>query len=242
MEIIRAKDFADLGKEAARLIAAQVRLFPESILGLATGSTVISTYEELIRLHREDGLDFSHVTTFNLDEYYQLKPENEQSYTYFMYENLFKHINIDLASTYLPDGCAEDMNACCENYDALIESYGGTDLQLLGIGPNGHIAFNEPGPTFTAATHLVPLSEQTIAANARFFASEDEVPRQAVTMGMKSILSARIILLLASGSSKTEALRRMVTGPVDPYCPASILQIHPNVIIVADDAALAGLI
>lgn len=239
MQIISCVDYADMSRKTARIIAAQVQLKPRSVLGLATGSTPIGTYQELIRFHRDEELDFSNVTTVNLDEYYGLSPEHEQSYRYFMQHNLFDHINIPLENTHVPDGLTREIARTCAGYDNMVTSLGGTDIQLLGIGDNGHIAFNEPHTFFFAQTHLVDLNEETIKANARFFASEAEVPRQAITMGMRSILSAKLILLLASGPKKAEAIARMIKGPVDPQLPASILQLHPNVAVFADKEALA---
>ena len=239
MQIISCVDYADMSRKTARIIAAQVQLKPRSVLGLATGSTPIGTYQELIRFHRDEELDFSNVTTVNLDEYYGLSPKHEQSYRYFMQHNLFDHINIPLENTHVPDGLTRDIAKSCAEYDNMVTSFGGTDIQLLGIGDNGHIAFNEPHTFFFAQTHLVDLNEETIKANARFFASEAEVPRQAITMGMRSILSAKLILLLASGPKKAEAIARMIKGPVDPQLPASILQLHPNVAVFADKEALA---
>ena len=239
MQIISCVDYADMSRKAARIIAAQVQLKPRSVLGLATGSTPIGTYKELISFHQDEELDFSKVITVNLDEYYGLSPEHEQSYHYFMCQNLFKHINISPENTHVPDGLTLDVDKTCVDYDSMVASLGGTDIQLLGIGDNGHIAFNEPHSFFFAQTHLVDLNEETIKANARFFASESEVPRQAITMGMRSILSAKRILLLASGSKKAEAIAQMIKGPVDPQLPASILQLHPNVMVIADKEALA---
>ena len=239
MQIISCVDYADMSRKAARIIAAQVQLKPHSALGLATGSTPIGTYKELIRFHRDKELDFSKVITVNLDEYYGLSPEHEQSYRYFMQHNFFDHINISPENTHVPDGLTRDVAKTCAEYDSIVASLGGTDIQLLGIGDNGHIAFNEPHTYFFAQTHLVDLNEETIKANARFFESEVEVPRQAITMGMRSILSAKRILLLASGSKKAEAIAQMINGPIDPQLPASILQVHPNVMVIADEEALA---
>lgn len=239
MQIVSCVDYADMSRKAARIIAAQVQLKPQCVLGLATGSTPVGTYKELIRFHLEEELDFSKVTTVNLDEYYGLGPEHKQSYRYFMQHNLFNYVNIPPENTHVPDGLTRDVARTCAEYDNLVASLGGTDIQLVGIGDNGHIAFNEPSTVFVADTHLVDLNEDTIRANARFFASEAEVPRQAITMGMRSILSAKLILLLASGPKKAEAIARMIKGPVDPQLPASILQLHPNVAVFADKEALA---
>ena len=239
MQIVSCVDYADMSRKAARIIAAQVTLKPHCVLGLATGSTPIGTYKELIRFHLEEELDFSNVTTVNLDEYYGLSPEHEQSYRYFMRQNLFDHINIPPENTHIPDGLTRDVARTCAEYDSMVSSLGGTDIQLLGIGDNGHIAFNEPHSFFFAQTHLVDLDEDTIKANARFFASEADVPRQAITMGMRSIFSAKLILLLASGPNKASAIAKMIKGPIDPQLPASILQLHPNVVVIAEKEALA---
>ena len=239
MQIVSCVDYADMSRKTARIIAAQVQLKPFSVLGLATGSTPIGTYKEVIRFHKDEEVDFSHVTTVNLDEYYGLAPTHEQSYRYFMQHNLFDHINISPEKTHVPDGLTKDVAKTCAEYDNLVTSLGGTDIQLLGIGDNGHIAFNEPNAFFFASTHLVDLTEETINANARFFESEAEVPRQAITMGLRSILSAKLILLLASGSNKAAAIAGMINGPIDPQLPASILQLHQNVMVIADKKALA---
>lgn len=239
MQIVSCVDYAEMSRKAARIIAAQVQLKPQCVLGLATGSTPVGTYEELIRFHLADDLDFSKVITVNLDEYYGLSPEHAQSYHYFMRDNFFNHVNIPSENTHVPDGLTRDVAKTCAGYDHLVASLGGTDIQLLGIGDNGHIAFNEPHTHFFAQTHLVDLNEETIKANARFFESEVEVPRQAITMGMRAILSAKLILLLASGPKKAEAIAQMINGPVDPQLPASILQLHQNVMVFADEEALA---
>ncbi len=241
MQIVSCADYTDMSRKAARIIAAQVQLKPECVLGLATGSTPVGTYKELIRFHRDEELDFSRVITVNLDEYYGLSPEHEQSYHNFMRQNFFDHINIPLENTHIPDGLTLDVAKTCAEYDSMVASLGGTDIQLLGIGDNGHIAFNEPHSFFFAQTHLVDLNEETIKANARFFESESEVPRQAITMGMRSILGAKLILLLASGPKKAAAIGQMINGPVDPQLPASILQLHPNVMVIADKEALSAI-
>jgi len=239
MEIISCVDYTEMSRKTARIIAAQVQLKPHSVLGLATGSTPVGTYKELIRFHRNEELDFSNVITVNLDEYYGLNPEHEQSYRHFMQANLFDHVNIPPENTHVPDGLTRDVARTCVEYDRLVTSLGGTDIQLVGVGDNGHIAFNEPNSVFVAETHLVDLNEDTIRANARFFASEKDVPRQAITMGVRSIFSAKLILLLASGPNKASAIARMIKGPVDPQLPASILQLHPNVKVIAVKEALA---
>lgn len=239
MLILTAKDYDEISQKAARYIAAQVLLKPNCVLGLATGSTPVGTYQELIRFHQEDGLSFSGVHSVNLDEYYGLPATHEQSYHRFMEDNLFNHIDILPSNTYVPDGLTRDPQAYGRVYDELILKLGGIDLLLLGIGSNGHIAFNEPGRSFSAQTRLVDLNKHTIEDNARFFESEDEVPRQAISMGMKSILGSKRILILASGAGKAEAVRDMLEAPIDPMIPATILQLHSNVTLIADKAALS---
>ena len=235
VEIFR--DYDALSKAAAEYIAARVKAKPDIVLGLATGSSPVGVYDELTRRYEAGELDFSAVRSFNLDEYYPLEPENDQSYRYFMNKNLFDRVNIDKANTRVPNGVAEDIERECAEYDAAVASAGGTDIQLLGIGCNGHIGFNEPDGFFTAATHTVALTENTIKANARFFASEEEVPRFAVTMGMGAIMSARSIVLVANGAAKAQAICSMLNGGVDPLCPASILQLHPDVNVFIDNPA-----
>ena len=232
MRMIKAKDYADLSRKAANILAAQVNLKPNCVLGLATGSTPIGTYKCLVEDYNNGNLDFSEVKSANLDEYCGLDETNDQSYRYFMNDNLFNHVNIDKANTNVPNGKAEDLEAECARYDALIEELGGVDIQLLGIGHNGHIGFNEPCDEFVKGTHLVDLGERTIQANARFFASIDEVPRQAVTMGIKTIMSAKKVLLIANGQDKKEIVEKAFYGPVTPNVPASILQLHPDVTVI----------
>ena len=239
MIIIKIQDYSEMSRKAAQIIAAQVKAKPDSVLGLATGSTPVGTYQELIRYYEEDGLSFHKVTTVNLDEYYGLAPSHEQSYHRFMQETLFDHIDILPENTNIPDGLASDPYSYGKEYDKLIVSLGGIDLQLLGIGSNGHIAFNEPGRFFSAQTWLVDLNQHTIEDNARFFGSKDEVPHQAITMGMKSILGAKRILILASGAGKAKAVKDMVEGQIDPMVPASILQLHSDVTLIADQQALS---
>lgn len=232
MRMIKAKDYADLSRKAANILAAQVYMKPNCVLGLATGSTPIGTYKCLIEDYNNGNLDFSEVKSANLDEYCGLDESNDQSYRYFMNDNLFNHVNIDKANTNVPNGKAEDLEAECARYDALIEELGGVDIQLLGIGHNGHIGFNEPCDEFVKGTHLVDLGETTIQANARFFASIDDVPRQAVTMGIKTIMSAKKVLLIANGKDKKEIVEKAFYGPVTPNVPASILQLHPDVTVI----------
>jgi glucosamine-6-phosphate deaminase len=241
MTFIIEENHAASSKKAAGIIAEQVKNAPKSVLGLATGSTPIETYKELIRLHKAGELDFSQVTTFNLDEYYPIKKSNDQSYDYFMKSNLFNEINVPAENIFIPNGEAADYKAECTDYDKLLESYGGTDIQLLGIGNNGHIGFNEPDEVFTAPTHHVELDSSTIKANARFFESENEVPKHALTMGMRAIMTAKKILLIASGTGKAEIVRDSFFGPVTPKVPASLLQLHPNVTVVLDKEAAAKL-
>lgn len=239
MKIIRAKDYKDMSRKAANIISAQIIIKPNCVLGLATGSTPIGTYQQLVEWYNKGDLDFSEVTSVNLDEYKGLERTNEQSYYYFMHDNLFSHVNIDLSRTFLPDGMEPDADKACADYDRIIESVGGVDLQLLGLGHNGHIGFNEPGTAFEKGTHCVRLTERTIKANQRFFASADDVPRYAYTMGIRNIMHARKILVVVSGADKAEAVKRSFFGPITPEVQASILQLHTDVTLVADEAALS---
>lgn len=228
-----------MSRKAANIISAQVILFPRSVLGLATGSTPLGVYRQLIEWYRKGDIDFSETRSVNLDEYCGLTPESDQSYHFYMKENFFRHINIKPENTHVPNGLAENINAECERYDRLITELGGIDLQLLGLGNTGHIGFNEPDDNFDKMTHRVALKEKTIADNSRFFKSMDEVPRFAVTMGIKAIMQAKKILLVVNGKAKSQILERTLFGPVTPAVPASILQLHPNVTIVADEEALS---
>ena len=237
MRIIITDSYEKMGMEAANIVAGQVYLKPNSVLGLATGSTPVSMYQRLAAVHKTVGLDFSEVTTFNLDEYIGMSPDNPQSYHYFMQENFFKHINIRPENVYLPDGMAEDMIAEGERYEKLIAAKGGIDLQVLGIGQNAHIGFNEPDVKFAATTHKVELDEETIQANSRFFASASEVPRYAISMGIKTIMMAEHVILLANGKNKAKAVYKAVCGDVTPEAPASILQLHRDVVVIVDEAA-----
>ena len=227
MRIYRAKDYDEMSRKAANIIAAQMTLKPDSVLGLATGSTPIGTYRELIARYSQGDRG--------------LPRENDQSYYYFMYENLFRHVNIDMANTNIPNGMEPDSDAECARYEKVIESLGGVDLQLLGLGHNGHIGFNEPADHFARMTNCVNLQASTIEANKRFFESADQVPKQAYTMGIGTIMRAKSVLLIVSGADKAETLAKVIAGPVTPQVPASILQFHPNAIVVADEAALSGL-
>lgn len=239
MKIIKTKDYAELSRKAAHIIAAQVILNPESVLGLATGSSPLGLYGELIKGYEAGDLDFSKVRTVNLDEYRGLTRDNDQSYAYFMNENLFRHINIDPANTNVPNGMEPDADKECARYDAVVDSMGGVDIQLLGIGLTGHIGFNEPADEFKKGTNCVDLDPKTIESNARFFASIDDVPKQAYTMGIQTIMKAKKILLIANGEGKADILYRACCGPITPQVPASILQLHPDVVVVADEPALS---
>lgn len=239
MRIIKTANYDAMSKKAADMIAAQMIMKEDSVLGLATGSSPIGTYNELVKMNAEGRIDFSNITTVNLDEYRGLPRTNDQSYYYFMNDNLFNHVNIDKARTHVPNGMVEDAEKECADYEALIKEVGGVDLQLLGLGHNGHIGFNEPSEEFDKVTHCVDLQESTIEANKRFFASIDDVPRQAYTMGIQNIMSAKKIVVVVSGANKAESLAKAINGPIDPQVPASILQLHNDVIIVADEAALS---
>ena len=239
MRIIKAKDYADMSKKAAAIIAAQITMKPDCVLGLATGSTPEGLYAELVKMYEAGELDFSKVQSVNLDEYKGLPRDNDQIYYYFMNHHLFSHVNIDKENTNLPDGTIEDSEEACAQYNAILDSFGGADIQLLGIGHNGHIGFNEPADTFELLTHCVDLQESTIKANQRFFASYDDVPKQAYTMGIKNIMDAKMVLLVANGEGKADIVKEAFFGPVTPQVTASILQLHKNVVLVADEAALS---
>ena len=239
MVIYKAKDYQDMSRKAANIISAQIIMKPNCVLGLATGSSPVGTYKQLIEWYKKGDLDFSQVTSVNLDEYKGLSPENDQSYRYFMNTNLFDHVNIDKTRTFVPNGLEADSDKACSEYNEIIRKQGGVDLQLLGLGHNGHIGFNEPGAAFEKETHCVDLTESTIEANKRFFASADDVPKQAYTMGVGTILRAKAILLVVSGKDKAAALNAVVNGPITPQVPGSVLRLHPNVIIVADEDALS---
>jgi glucosamine-6-phosphate deaminase len=241
MEVIIKDNYDEMSKQAAAIIAELVKNKPDCVLGLATGSTPVGTYQELIRLHKEEGLDFSKVTTFNLDEYVGLTPDHDQSYHYFMWENLFKDINVRKESVHLPPGKAEDIVAACQRYEDTIKAAGGLDIQVLGIGGNGHIAFNEPGSSLASRTRVKTLDERTIEDNARFFDSIDDVPRFAVTMGIGTILDARRLILLANKANKAAAVSAAVEGPVTASVPASAIQLHPGVTVVVEREAAASL-
>lgn len=239
MKIYKAKDYKDMSRKAANIISAQVIMKPNCVLGLATGSTPIGTYDQLVEWYNKGDLDFSEVTTVNLDEYKGLPRTNDQSYYYFMHQHLFDRVNIDPERTNVPNGMEPDAEKECGRYEELIRSLGGVDLQLLGLGHNGHIGFNEPGEAFEKETHCVDLTESTIEANKRFFASADDVPKQAYTMGIKTIMQAKKILIVVNGENKADIAERAFFGPVTPEVPASILQLHNDVTLVGDEAALA---
>lgn len=239
MKIYKAKDYKDMSRKAANIISAQVIMKPNCVLGLATGSTPIGTYDQLVEWYNKGNLDFSEVTTVNLDEYKGLPRTNDQSYYYFMHQHLFDRVNIDPERTNVPNGMEPDAEKECGRYEELIRSLGGVDLQLLGLGHNGHIGFNEPGEAFEKETHCVDLTESTIEANKRFFASADDVPKQAYTMGIKTIMQAKKILIVVNGENKADIVERAFFGPVTPEVPASILQLHNDVTLVGDEAALA---
>ena len=239
MRIYCAKDYYHVSRVAANIISAQVIMKPDCVLGLATGSTPIGTYEQLVRWYEKGDLDFSEVHSVNLDEYRGLRPDNERSYRYFMNKHLFDSINIDKANTFVPDGTEPDKEKACKKYDEIIRSHGGVDLQILGLGHNGHIGFNEPGSAFDKETHCVALSESTIEANARFFDSLDDVPKEAYTMGIKTIMQAKKIVVIVSGESKKDIVKKAFSGPITPEVPASVLQLHNDVILVGDEASLS---
>lgn len=237
MRIIITKDYDEMSKVAANIIAAQMTLKPNSVLGFATGSSPIGTYAELIKKNQAGDIDFSTITTVNLDEYKDLPITHDQSYYYFMNDYLFNHVNIDKNNTNLPNGNAADPDAECARYEALIKELGGIDMQLLGLGHNGHVGFNEPGDCFQKNTYCVTLTERTIDANKRFFESADAVPRQAITMGVGTIMAAKKLVLVVSGADKADALQKCLQGPITPSVPGSVLQLHPDVTIVCDEAA-----
>lgn len=239
MRIYVTEDYNAMSRRVASILAAQVLLKPDCVLGLATGSTPVGAYKQLVEWYKKGDLDFAQVRSINLDEYVGLAPTHDQSYRYFMQSNLFDHVNIVPANTNVPNGLAEDAAEECRRYNEVIHTLGPIDLQLLGMGHNGHIGFNEPAETFELETHVVDLTDTTIQANARFFASADEVPRQAMTMGIQTIMQAKKVLVAVSGKDKAEIVKKAFDGPVTPNVPASILQMHPDVILVGDKAALS---
>ena len=241
MKIFITDTYEQMSRKAANIIAAQVQLNPSSNLGLATGGTPVGMYKQLIKMNEENDINFENVRTFNLDEYYPIDKNNDQSYYSFMNENLFKHVNINEKNTNIPNGMADNIEEECKNYDRKIEAAGGVDIQVLGIGHNGHIGFNEPDGIFTKETNCVELTQTTINANVRFFNSIEEVPKKALTMGIGTIMKSKKILLLASGEDKAEIIKIMIEGNIDPKVPASVLQLHPDVTVVLDKKAAAKL-
>lgn len=241
MRFYVTEDYAQMSRRAASVIAAQVASKPDCVLGLATGSSPVGAYENLVKWNKDGIISFAEVRSVNLDEYIGLSPEHEQSYRYFMQDNLFDHVDIKPENTNVPNGLAADPKQAAADYEKIIADLGGVDLQLLGMGHNGHIAFNEPCDEFIMDTHVVELTESTIKANARFFASMDEVPRKAMTMGIRSIMKARRILVVVAGADKADAVYKSFAGPVTPQVPASILQLHADVTVVGDKAAMSKL-
>ncbi len=239
MKIIKVKNYDELSKKAANIIASQIISNNSCTLGLATGSTPIGTYKELVKLYNENIIDFSNVKTANLDEYKGLTKDNDQSYYYFMHQNLFNHVNINKNNTYIPDGTIENPDTACKSYEEILKKLGGVDLQLLGLGHNGHIGFNEPRDTFSLETNCVELAESTIKANARFFESIDDVPTKAYTMGIGTIMKAKKILIIVNGIDKADIVQKLVEGVVTPNVPASVLKFHQDVTLIADEEALS---
>jgi glucosamine-6-phosphate deaminase len=240
MNVIICNDYNEMSAKAAEVIADVMKAKKDCILGLATGSTPIGTYDCLVEKYNAGELDFSSVKTFNLDEYYPIAPENEQSYIYFMKKNLFDRVNVKKENVHIPSGSCADIEKECKEYDAALAEAGGTDIQLLGIGQNGHIGFNEPDDALVVGTHPTVLEEGTRIANSRFFASLDEVPTHAVTMGMASIMSSKKILLLANGKGKHFAISAMMNDKIDTHIPATLLKLHPDVTVICDKAAYYG--
>lgn len=234
MKIIVADNYNEMSKTAALIIKELINEKHDSVLGLATGSTPIGTYKELIKMNQNNEIDFSHITTFNLDEYIGLNENDKQSYRYFMNENLFNHININKKNTFLPNGNSENLEEEAKNYDKMVDEFGGIDLQILGIGNNGHIAFNEPDSSLYVGTHITDLSKNTIEANSRFFKSIDEVPKKAITMGLGQIMKAKKIILLANGVNKAEAIKGILSGKIETSNPSTLLQLHCDVTLIID--------
>ena len=241
MELIICENYEKMSARAAAIVADVIKGNPACVLGLATGSTPVGMYRKLIEMNKTGEIDFSQVTTVNLDEYYPISPDNDQSYRYFMNVNLFDHVNIDKSRTFVPDGTATDPDEACAAYETLVKQVGPADIQVLGIGQNGHIGFNEPADALEVATHVTGLTESTIQANARFFASVDDVPTKALTMGIGTILSAKKIIILANGAAKAHAVAKMLEGTLDTSCPASMLNLHADVTVICDEAAMKGI-
>ena len=241
MLVLIKEDFRQMSVEASHQVASQIKLKPDSVIGFATGSTPLAMYKELIKMHKEEGLDFSKVISFNLDEYVGLQPSHPESYHYFMWENLFKHININPSNVHIPMGMADNIELFCNWYEDKIKSYGGIDLQILGIGGNGHIAFNEPGSSLGSRTRIKTLGEKTRLDNSRFFSHFEHVPKYAITMGVGTIMEAKKLLLLANGSNKAEAIKATVEGPIMAKYPATIVQYHRYATIIIDKEAASML-
>ena len=242
MKVIVTENYDAMSRQAANILSAEVIAHPDCTLGLATGSSPVGTYKVLIQRYEQGDLDFSNVKSINLDEYVGLSPEHDQSYRYFMQHNLFDHINIKRENTNVPNGLAEDTDAECARYNKVIEDLGPIDIQVLGLGHDGHIGFNEPAAEFPCLTHRVDLTDVTIDANARFFATRDDVPKQALTMGIGTIMQAKKVLMVVSGKDKAEIVKKAFTGPITPEVPASILQMHPNFVLVGDKDALSEIL
>ncbi|MBE7037484.1 MAG: glucosamine-6-phosphate deaminase [Ruminococcaceae bacterium] len=240
MRVIVCLDYNEMSMVGARFVSSQLTLKPDSVLGLATGLTPVGMYNILSDMNKKGEIDFSKVKSFNLDEYYKIAPDNEQSYHYFMEKNLFSKVNIKRENTHILDGLSENPEEECERFDKLIQEKGGIDLQILGIGRNGHIGFNEPDKELYSNTHLTPLTQSTIEANSVFFESEDEMPKSALTMGMSSILKSKRIIIMANGESKKDAVARLLSGKISTDLPASLLNIHPDVILICDKAAYSS--
>ncbi len=241
MEVVIQPTYEEMSKVAAREVVRVLNTKPNAVLGMATGSTPLGLYQELARLHREEGLDFAQVTTFNLDEYVGLQPDHPQSYHYFMYENFFKHVNVPQQNIYIPSGNTSNYRAFCSWYEQRIEECGGIDIQILGIGSDGHVAFNEPGSSLSSRTRLKTLAKQTIDDNARFFEQREDVPVYAITMGVGTIMEASHLILLANGPNKAQAVAKAVEGPVTSMVTASALQLHPSAKVYLDADAASGL-
>lgn len=240
MKVIVCDNYEEMSEQGARIVASQLTLKPNSILGLATGSTPVGMYSRLGELYKEGKVDFSSVSSFNLDEYYPITPDNSQSYYYFMEENLFSKVNIDRANTHIPNGNSADPDEECRKYDEMIDKSAGVDLQILGIGQNGHIGFNEPDDALFVGTHVTELTESTIKANSRFFNSIDEVPTKALTMGIATIMKARKIIILANGKNKHNAVKELLNDKINTHVPATLLKVHPDVVLICDKEAYNG--
>ncbi|MBS4535268.1 glucosamine-6-phosphate deaminase [Clostridium sp. D2Q-14] len=241
MRIIKVKDYQGMSKKVAIIMASQINMKSDCVLGLATGDTPLGMYNELVYMYKEGLIDFKDVITFNLDEYYGIPKDNSQSYKYYMNKNFFNHINIDLENTHIPNGMTDDIEEECRRYDNLIKKMGNIDIQVLGIGRNGHIGFNEPDIQFESCTHLVELDEGTVKANSRFFDNIEDVPKKAISMGIKNIMHAKKIILMASGEEKADAVKKAVEGSISPEVPASVLQLHPDAYLILDEAAASKL-